>query len=159
MKNPIRLRPVIVVTLVLVLMLTACLPFLDTGIYSSTGEGRLGLRFHTDRSSVAVGETVRMSFTIVNESNQPIVMETTDLPVMDIRVVDGVNNDLLLSWAKQHPDQVSHHLEWKPGESKTIELTWTAAPDQASRNAFLSGVLGQGSQVVQGVGGMLNVHW
>ncbi|MGB8644239.1 MAG: hypothetical protein WCF84_03325 [Anaerolineae bacterium] len=99
-----------------------------------------------------------MSFTVINRGNQTVVFETTDRPVMGIIVQDALSKEVLLTWSAQNPDKVSHHLEWKPGESKTIELTWTAAEAQGGRNAAMGGWLNQDATTVYPVVGTVDVY-
>jgi hypothetical protein len=94
------------------------------GLNQTTAYGSLILTFEADRSQVRVGEPVHMRFTIKNVGSKPWVIESQDTPVMDIRV-DVVGDGTLLTWSVQNPAQVSHRLEWKPGESKVIEWSWT----------------------------------
>lgn len=93
-----------------------------------------------------------MRFTIKNTGSESTVVESKDTPVMDISV-SVVGDGTLLVWSEQNPDQVSHHLEWKPGESKVIEWSWTPKEDDiyigAFHNFFLSGSLSENSKVVQ----------
>ncbi len=110
---------------------------MERGASWETNSSALSLRLTTNRSEVAVGQSVHMQFTITNTRHQTEVVETKDRPVMDITVDDAASHNTLLSWSSQHPDQVAHRLEWQPGESKTIELTWTATEAQIPMNVFV----------------------
>ena len=62
----------------------------------------------------------------------------------------------LLTWSSQHPDKVAHRLEWKPGESKTIEFVWIPKPEDIAqgyyKDVFLTGLLYSNGTIVQSAG-------
>ena len=87
--------------------------------------GGMILKIESDRSSLKNGESVHTKFRATNTGSQPIAIESQDTPVLDIIVEEVPSRRKLASWANQYPDKVSHYMEWKPGESKVIELTWT----------------------------------
>ncbi|MGB8644241.1 MAG: hypothetical protein WCF84_03335 [Anaerolineae bacterium] len=100
-----------------------------------------------------------MKFIVWNQGFQPVVIESRDGPVMDISIQDGISKDILVSWSAQYPEKVAHHLEWKPGEIKTIEMDWTATREQATRNVSGAGLLNQGSTTLSAVGGLIDVYY
>jgi hypothetical protein len=112
----------------------------DTALCNASNLGDLELEICSNRSFVRVGESVRVRFTVTNFGKQAIVLESK-LPVMDIEVRPVFDNQVLTSWSRQNPDKVLHRIEWKPGESKTLELTWTATEETFSRRIFLGGFL------------------
>jgi hypothetical protein len=128
------------ITLVLLLMQIAC----DGGRKGTAVYNDLVLTVEANRSQARVGEPVQIRFTITNTGRQTEVVESNDKPVMDI-IVQVVGDRPLLVWSEQNPDQVSHHLQWQPGESKIIEWSWTPKQGDvyvgAFRDIFLSGVL------------------
>jgi hypothetical protein len=71
---------------------------------------------------------------------------------MDI-VVDVVGGPQLLAWSDQNPDKVAHRLEWKPGESKTIEWVWIPRQEDIAsgyyQDVFLGGLLYSESKIIQ----------
>ena len=109
----------------------------------------LGLIFESDHSWLKVGETVHMRFTITNNGSRTWVVESKNFPVLDIIVQDVNSGQLLLSWSAQNPDKVSHRVEWKPGESKMLELTWTAAESNFGHLVHTGGLLLQNSGINQ----------
>jgi hypothetical protein len=93
-----------------------------------------------------------MRFKVENTRDYTIVLESPTTPVMDmlIHVVGGPD---LLTWSSQNPDKVQHRLEWKPGETKTIEWVWIPRPEDIAsgyyRDVFLGGLLYQGGKIIQ----------
>ncbi|MBI5032869.1 MAG: hypothetical protein HZB51_20295 [Chloroflexi bacterium] len=110
----------VLAALSLVFTLTAC----DTGSSDTAGVDHLLLEIHSSHSRVKVGDVVQIRFTIRNTGQQLIVVESKNLPVMDIRVEEA-GGHVLLTWSSQNSDKVSDRLEWKPGEVKVIDWTWT----------------------------------
>ncbi len=147
-----QIRTVVLATFVLMTMQMACGPLFDRGMSRSAVYNSLVLRFQTDRSWAQVGESVHMQFTVQNGGGQPVVIESTHEPVMQIIVEDVLSHKVFLLWSVQNPDKVSHRLEWQPSESKTIELTWTAPQEEFGRGVFLTGTLSEGTEIVQDAG-------
>ncbi|MBI5649413.1 MAG: hypothetical protein HZC40_03035 [Chloroflexi bacterium] len=91
-----------------------------------------------------MNEPVQMRFGVVNTGKETFVLESKNSPVMDI-VVSEAGGGAFLSWSTQNPDKVSYRIEWKPGESKVIELTWIPKPGDiyigARRDIDLVGTL------------------
>ncbi|MGB8644240.1 MAG: hypothetical protein WCF84_03330 [Anaerolineae bacterium] len=158
MKNGRPARAAIALATVFLLVLTACDPIIDTGVSYEAGYSTLGLHTAASRSRLHAGETIHLRFSIDNWGKQPVVIKTIDRPVMDLQVVEGVSDKLLLSWAAQHPDQISHYLEWQPGETKTIEMDWTATSAQLYRDVFGEGLLNGDSSVLAGASGFILVR-
>lgn len=135
------------------------LPFLvmqvacDTGKNDAAVYNDLVLKFYADHSVVRLGEPVHMRFTIKNSGVESAVLESKDTPVMDIAVTPYGSDEIFLTWSAQNSDRVAHRLEWQPGESKTIELTWTSKQGEiwygAPRDVGLSGFLYRDSKTVQ----------
>ncbi len=130
---------------------TACAAALtDTQVYHTN----LLLRLESDRSSVKVGESVLMRYAVRNRGKELIVIESKETPVLDIRVRHPGNDKVLLSWSERNPDLVSHRVEWKPGETKSLELTYLLKEEDyiSGLGIFLTGVLSEDSKVVQSAG-------
>ena len=108
----------------------------------------LTFKVEANRSQAQVGEPVLIRFTVTNTGQKPDSVESGDQPVMDI-IVGEVGGGTLLTWSEQNPDKVSHRLEWQPGESKIIELTWTPKEGDvyigAIHNIYLGGLLHWGA--------------
>jgi len=136
-------------------MQTAC----DTGQRHVSGIDSLVLEVWSSRSRAQVGQLIQIKFTITNRGRNHIVLESPDTPVMDIVVSPYGSDEIFLKWSDQNPDQVAHRLEWKPGESKTIELVWTPKPGEtwygATRYVGISGKLYRNSKSVQSAGVMI----
>lgn len=140
------------VALGFIIIQTAC----DTGLRETQVTlTYLYLTFESDRAKAQIGEPVLMRFTVTNTGKQPIVLESKDKPVMDI-VVRVAGGGVLLSWSERNPHQIAHRMEWRPGESKVIELVWIPKQDDvyvgAYHDVFLSGILNDDSIPLQGVG-------
>ncbi len=122
----------------------------DVSVFSG-----LVLQFEADRSRARVDEPVRMRFKIENTREYTIVLESPDTPVMDISV-KVVGGPRLLTWSSQNPDKVAHRLEWKPGESKTIEWVWIPRQEDIAsgyyQDVFLTGLLYRDSKIIQDAG-------
>ncbi|CAG0972781.1 hypothetical protein ANRL3_01608 [Anaerolineae bacterium] len=127
----------ILMVLGVILAPSAC----DSGLRQTAGIDHLLLTVSSDRSRVKVGDSVQIRFTITNTGQQPIVVESNDRPVLDILVAPA-GGDVIRSWSAENPDKVSHRIEWKPGESKVLELGWHVREgDRPSPLIFLIGAL------------------
>jgi hypothetical protein len=137
-----RISPCILTMLVvsIVLTLTAC-KMENTGLSQTTSINHLFLTFNSNHSRVRVGDTVQMRFTITNRDQQPIVIESRDRPVLDILIAPA-GGDVIRSWSTENPDKVSHRVEWKPSESKTLEFVWNVTEeDRLSPLIYLIGTI------------------
>jgi hypothetical protein len=125
------------------------------GLSKTSSYGDLTLKYEADRSQVRVGEPVHMRFTIKNVGSKPWILESPNTPVMDIDV-DVVGGPELLAWSTQNPDKISHRLEWAPGESQVIELTWIPKQEDVQfgmyNDVFLTGTLSENSKIIQSAG-------
>jgi len=117
---------------IIALLLSGCTTYIF-GLSQTTSYDTLILKFETDRSKVRVGEPVPIRFTIKNVGNKPYMVESQNTPVMDIRV-DGDGTHL--DWSEQNPNQIAHHLEWQPDESKVIEWTWIPRQEDVYIGAY-----------------------
>jgi hypothetical protein len=112
------------------------------------------LKLWSDRSRARVGEPVRIRFTITNEGGDTWI-ESPTTPVMDISV-KVVGGPRLLTWSSQNPDKVQHRIEWRPGETKTIEWAWVPKPEDIAygyyQDVFLTGLLYQDGEIIQSAG-------
>jgi hypothetical protein len=115
----------------------------DTGLSNASNLGDLVLEVRSSRSLVQVGESVQVQFTVRNTGKQSVVLESMKLPVMDLNVRPAYSDHIITSWSAQNPDKVLHRIEWKPGESKTLELVWTATQETFSHQIFFTGFLTQ----------------
>lgn len=113
--------------------------------------GGLELKIESDRSSLKSGESVHIRFTTTNTGSRPIVIESQDTPVLDIILEEVPSRRKLTSWADQHPDKASRRVEWKPSESKMMELTWTYSGKEHIFADF-EGILSENSRKVQAIG-------
>ena len=125
----------------------------DAGLRHTASYNYLLLELNSSRSQVKVGERVQVRFTIRNTGQQSTMVESTDTPVMDIVVSSVGSGNVFLAWSVQNPDKVAHYLEWRPGESKTIEIVWTPRQEDIAIGVFhnvpLAGILNGDSKIVQ----------
>ena len=149
----IRTRRLLPIMPVLSLLQVACEP----GASHSAGYNDLLLQVQTNSTRAEVGKPIQVRFTITNTgiNKHTYILESPDTPVMDI-VVDVVGGPELLAWSRQNLDKIQHRLEWKPGESKVIELIWIPQPGDvytgSYRNVFLTGLLYFNGKIVQSAG-------
>jgi len=138
----VNTRQWVQVTLVMILVIYTQVACFEKGLSDRAPYGDLGLFFESNRSQARVGEPMQMRFSVINHGNQPTVIESPDTPVMDI-VVQVVGGPDVFTWSSQNPDKITHRLEWKPGESKTIELVWIPQSEDIAvgyyRDVFLYG--------------------
>lgn len=152
MKNTTRLG-LFVLMVGTVLILISCTTSKSEGAIDKSNYDTLYLQFEADRTLAQAGKPIQMRFTVKNTGEHPWILESPDTPVMDI-VVEGEDRRVLLAWSSQNPDQVSHRLEWKPGEAKIIELTWVPKQEDLRfgvyYDIFLSGRLSENAKFLRG---------
>lgn len=127
----------------------------EKGQSATTGYNYLSLTLRANRSScVQIGESVQISLTASNTGQEVIVHESPTLPVLDIGVRSSLSQALDTSWSTQNPDKVLHRVEWKPGETKTLELVWTVPPANYApgHRIAIDGFLSEGSEVITSSG-------
>lgn len=112
--------------------------------------GYRGVHLEANHSYGLLGEPVHIRFTVTNDTQAPIIVESEEKPMLDLQVVGVANKRVYQSWAALHPDQALHRVEWQPGESKVLEMDWIPTPEGASHIVGLDGQLNQGSELVQG---------
>lgn len=119
----------------------------------------LHLKVGVDRNQIKADEPLTATFTIENISSSTQVIESTDTPVIDIVVSGG--GKIYSTWSAEHPDRVVHRLEVKPGELKTIQLTWVLRPGEATSGTVIgvSGLLFSKSRNIKDVGVLLCVNY
>jgi len=148
-----KTRGLLPIVLVLILLQVAC----EMGASHSAVYNDLLLRVQTNSTRAEVGKPIQVRFTITNTgiNKHTYILESSTTPVMDI-VVDVVGGPELLAWSAQNPDKVQHRIEWKPGESKTIELIWIPKPEDIAsgyyKDIFLTGLLYTDGKIVQDAG-------
>jgi hypothetical protein len=99
------------------------------GAIAKSNYDTLGLWLESDRTRAQIGIPIQIRYAVKNMGERTWILESLDTPVMDINVqIPG--GSVVLNWASQNPDKVSHRLEWQPGESKTIELVWTPKQEE-----------------------------
>lgn len=145
----------VLIAVSIALLLTAC-DTGDTGLSQTTAVDHLVLTFKSNHSRVKMGDTVQMQFTITNTGRQLIAIESNDRPVLDIVVSALPTGDVIHSWSTENPDKVSHRMEWKPGESQVLEMTWTVSPgDKLGIRISLSGDVNSDLIILKSSGVML----
>lgn len=134
-------------------VLVACYQFQSAPKSQSEYQG-LELQFDANRSPTTIGEPIHLRFTITNKNTYPIVIDSKEQSVIELNVVGVNNKHVYSSWSASNPEQVTHHMEWQPGETKTIETVWVPRQEvfYSGRVVFVSGFLSENSKVVQSVG-------
>lgn len=124
-------------------------PLIHSGPYDG-----LGLKLEADHSFGQFNKPIYLRFTATNETAQVYVIESKDLPVLDVTVTDAASKRILQSWSAEHPQQAAQRVEWQPHETKLLELTWipTESSNQCGQYVDLRGVLSEGAKIVQSVG-------
>ena len=92
--------------------------------------GTLGFGFITsvDKYDMDAGESVKIRFTARNHTDKTVIIEPEEGPAMDIWVSyhrASVRLDEYWSDDREIPDEI-RRLELLPGESRTLEWTWTS---------------------------------
>lgn len=107
-------------------LLAACNRSAETVQSAGAAYNQLGLLIELGRSDcVQIGVPVPIQFTVKNYARSPITIESRDKPVMDIYIRMTNLSREPISWSSENPSQVVHRLVWQPGDSKSIEMTWT----------------------------------
>ncbi len=90
--------------------------------------GNLGLEIWASQTQLKAGESVDLRFTITNRGDGTEIVRIENKPVMDLRIRHGhPENWTELYWSdRREITPEIRTLELASGESKTIEMTWTA---------------------------------
>ena len=92
------------------------------------GIGNLGLEIWASRTQLKAGESVDLRFTVFNRGGDTEMIWLEDESAMDIRLYIGSSlpyKEINWSDGREITPEI-RTLELAPGESKTIEMTWTA---------------------------------
>jgi len=99
------------------------------GVTAVAPADRLGLKIEVDKvDCLKGGDMINIRYSAENQSSTIYSVDSMDKPTLDIRITRRAK--LLAEWTKQFPDKIVHQLEWQPGETKTIEMTFTVPEDQ-----------------------------
>ena len=82
----------------------------------------------SNKSYYEEGEPIHIRFTVENTSDEPILLEKEEVPVVDIDIhTHPPSATRLYRWSEMNPDEAAllHQLELQPGEKYEIELTFT----------------------------------
>ncbi len=154
LQSALRIR-LLLIALGAVLILTAC----DGGEISTSSRGSLLLEFRSNRTRLRAGEPVQMRFTVYNNSYNTVVIESSGTPVLDIVVEEQNSRRQILRWSAQNPERILHLVEWRPKETKTLELSWIPKQEDlrvgSYHNVFLTGTLSENSRIVKTAGVMI----
>jgi len=133
---------------------TACGLLFDPGLTSQTSYGHLHLGISSDRSTIkGVGNVVHVRFEVKNTSGESVVIESKDQPVLDIVISVVDSGKTIRTWSSENPDKVLHRVEWKPGESKAMDLTWQVTQGEPIGLLIsVSGQLNSDSKIVRTTG-------
>lgn len=143
--------PLLMLVLEVALLLCGCVSQ-PQGVVAKSNYDTLGLWLESDHTRAQPGSSIQIRYTVKNMGERAWILESQDTPVMDI-VVDVVGGTELFALSAQSPDKVAHRLEWKPGETKILELTWVPKQEELRAgyyyNIYISGLLYQDSKIVQ----------
>lgn len=146
--------PLLMLVLEVALLLCGCVSQ-PQGVVAKSNYDTLGLWLESDHTRAQPGSPIQIRYTVKNMGERAWILESQDTPVMDI-VVDVVGGTELFALSAQSPDKVAHRLEWKPGESKVIELTWIPKQEDVRfgmyHDVFLTGLLYNNGKIVQSAG-------
>ena len=128
MRRTLPTRIILVTITLLAWWITACSPTIGCGVRRNKRvHSDLLLQIGVNGCDIRAGDKVHITFTVTNQGSSQKVVETQGLPVLDIQVaVDERRTKVLAAWSEEHPDLVVNRLVWLPGESKAIEMDWTA---------------------------------
>lgn len=124
---------------ILSLLLTGC-GGISPPMSSATGIGDVGILLWVSHQVVNVGQPLQISFTASNRGREIADFQTQSKPVMDINIGGTKRSGEptgFLRWSDGKPLTADlTHLQLKPGESKTIEMTWI--PDERFKDGIMS---------------------
>lgn len=150
LQRNIKTRRLLLIMLALLLLQVAC----EMGARHSAVYNDLLLQVQSNSTRAEVGKPIQIRFVITNTgiNKHTYVLESPTTPVMDI-LIHVVGGPDLVTWSSQNPDKVQHRLEWKPGETKTIEWVWIPREEDIAvgyyKDVALVGILSSGSKSVQ----------
>jgi hypothetical protein len=115
---------------------------------NSRGIGNLGLEIWASKTQLKVGESVDLRFTATNMGDGTDIVRNKNKPVMDIRISYGYPENLIDSYWSDSRETTPEltTLELAPGESKTIEMTWTASEGAEDFPVAADGILRKGTE-------------
>jgi hypothetical protein len=119
------MKKIVLFSVLLVSLTTCTLPPL--GWYApqsgATTLDNLILVLWASHKSLNVNQPIMIRFTVTNEGRETVIYDRRDKPVIDIYIPGGIPK---VKWSdgKSLTPELTR-LELKPGESKTIEMTWS----------------------------------
>lgn len=132
-----------------VLLLTACRSK-DSELTQSSGVDYLVLTTRTNHSRVKLGNSVQIQFTVINTGDQPVIIESKEWPVLDILVTTLPSGNNIRTWSIENPAQVSHRIEWQPGEAQTLTMIWSVSINDKLESRFsILGLVNSDTRVLQ----------
>lgn len=119
------------------------------------------MQLFANQKHVKVNEPVTITLNVKNVGKRVAVIESRDTPILDISAGELGGGKIYAHWSLSHPDLVEHRLELAPGESRSIQLTWTLQPEDRhiSAVAGVSGALYEKSKEVQSVSVLLCIEY
>jgi hypothetical protein len=107
------------------------------------GRGTFGLVTSADKYDMDAGESVRIRFTLVNGYDEIEIVEPKEGPAMDIWVSHhsaSQDSDEYWSDGREIPEEL-RRFELRPGESRTLEWSWTSWEKQYGTPVSVRGIL------------------
>jgi hypothetical protein len=102
----------------IILMVVGACDLFPRPVVDKKDDGEIWGKVVANKKEYEKGETVEITFTIKNTSNETVILERDDKPVQDILLISSP--DVKLRWSEETGHQIKK-LRLKPGETSSIE--------------------------------------
>lgn len=127
------------VSIALLLFLTGC-NLISKANCVLIGVSTIGGQYCADQSQAEVGRPTHLKLTVTNQGTETVILDAKE-PVMDI-TVQYAGGNVFTSWSAQQQQIVNlNRVEFKPNQTKTIELTWIPKPEDDRHFILTSGIV------------------
>jgi hypothetical protein len=92
---------------------------------------------HPEKPCLKGGDSLNIGFTVTNEGQKAMILESKDKPVLDLTIIESPSMKVISSWAEQNPDKVQHRVEWQPDEVKTLNFKWQIPQKEYSHQELI----------------------
>jgi len=113
----VKLKRVASMAAIILMVVGACDLF-PRPVVDKKDDGEISGKIVANKKEYEKGETVEVTFTIKNTTDETIILERDDKPVQDILLISSP--DIKLRWSEETGHQMNK-LRLKPGETSTIE--------------------------------------
>lgn len=125
------------------------------------GFNDLGLQIWVDKTQVQVGMPIQIRFSVTNVGDEAEVIELADRPVMDIWISFeswAVPGRTTIYWSDgREITGDMRRLVLQPGETRTLEMTWTIDPLARDRTVNVAGILRFGEREAESTGARVTI--